>query len=102
LDGDFGYFYGSANIPNVQTEPKTAIPIDQVTELITLHEAVKFLYGLLDDIDTISDMVKENDVRYRELVEKKVMDRYKKFITNQAFVTDGYTLFLAEDNEVKD
>ena len=35
-----------------------------------LYEVAQYLYGLLDDIDTASDMAKSNDVAYRNIVEK--------------------------------
>lgn len=34
-----------------------------------LIDQLKYLWGLLDDIDTVSDMAKENDKAYRKLVE---------------------------------
>lgn len=35
-----------------------------------LYAIAQFLYGLLDDIDTVSDIAKSDDALYRKLVEK--------------------------------
>jgi phosphoenolpyruvate synthase/pyruvate phosphate dikinase len=48
-----------------------------------------FLYNLLDDIDTISDIVKDNNVLYRSLVEQ--MQDHKKHVVQSC---DGHTLVL--------
>lgn len=51
------------------------------------REIVEFLWQLLDDIDTISDWAKSNNVAYRRAVEKVQQRRWETGIT-----TDGYTL----------
>ena len=53
--------------------------------------AIKYLFRLLDDIDTADDMAKSNDVAYRTMV-RKIQDlRWETGIT-----TDGYTLDLSK------
>ncbi len=50
-------------------------------------EIIKFLWNLLDDIDTISDWAKGNNVAYRREAERIQQRRWETGIT-----TDGYTL----------
>lgn len=53
-----------------------------------LKADVEFLWGLLDDIDTASDIAKNNDRWYRNRVEAIQKKRHQRVIT------DGHTLFL--------
>lgn len=48
---------------------------------------IQQLWGIIDDIDTYSDMAKADDKLYRSLVERRQKDRWKTGIT-----TDGQTL----------
>lgn len=57
---------------------------------MTLVGAVKFLFGLLDDIDTMGDMAKSDDAGYRRGVERLQKRRWETGIT-----TDGYELDLS-------
>ena len=50
-------------------------------------EALETLWDILDDIDTASDMAKENDAWYRKRVEALQKKRWDTMIT-----TDGYKL----------
>ena len=50
-------------------------------------EALEALWDILDDIDTASDMAKENDAWYRKRVEALQKKRWDTTIT-----TDGYKL----------
>ena len=50
-------------------------------------EALEALWDILDDIDTASDMAKENDAWYRKRVEALQKKRWDTMIT-----TDGYKL----------
>lgn len=50
-------------------------------------EALEKLWDILDDIDTASDMAKENDAWYRKRVEALQKKRWDTMIT-----TDGYKL----------
>lgn len=59
--------------------------------LIAVH-----LWDLLDEIDTISDMVKFDDAYYRKLVEKKQAQRFA--IGN----TDGYNVFFTKVPTIED
>ena len=63
-------------------------PLEECTDVQKLQKTVEFLWGLLDDIDTVSDMVKSNDVAYRKLVEKLQCKRF------EVVTSDGYDLFL--------
>ena len=45
------------------------------------------LWQMLDDIDTFSDMAKDNDKSFRDAVEKKVSERHR------VLASDGYNLF---------
>ena len=50
-------------------------------------EGLETLWDILDDIDTASDMAKENDAWYRKRVEALQKKRWDTMIT-----TDGYKL----------
>ena len=51
------------------------------------------LWGLLDDIDTYSDIAKGNDAAFRKAVERKVKERHK------ILESDGYNLFIPGTKE---
>jgi hypothetical protein len=53
---------------------------------VTNEEVSQFLWLLLDDIDTASDIAKGNDKAYRELVERIQRRRF------EVGSTDGYTV----------
>lgn len=46
------------------------------------------LWGMLDDIDTYSDMAKSDEKLYRNLVERKQRQRF------ELITSDGYDLFI--------
>ncbi len=48
---------------------------------------IEYLWQIIDDIDTTSDIAKSNDVAYRDMVEKLQKKRWDTGIT-----TDGYKL----------
>ena len=50
------------------------------------EDAAQFLWGLLDDIDTASDVARADDAIYREMVEKIQRCRF------EVGSTDGYTV----------
>ena len=54
-------------------------------------EVIEYLWQIIDDIDTASDMAKGNDVAYRNMVEKLQKKRWDTKIT-----TDGYKLDLTK------
>jgi hypothetical protein len=59
----------------------------KVPELVErLHDAAQFLFARLDDIDTASDMAKDNDKAYREHVERIQRRRF------EVALTDGCTV----------
>lgn len=60
------------------------------------EKAARFLFDLLDDIDTTSDMAKSNDVAYRAQVERIQRRRF------EAAMTDGYVVkFLDEPGKLE-
>jgi hypothetical protein len=59
--------------------------------LMTHKEMAEFLFSLLDDIDTASDMAKGDNEGYRKLVEKLQARRYETGITS-----DGQRLIFPE------
>lgn len=63
-------------------------PVSECTDVIKLQKTVEFLWKLLDDIDTVGDMVKSNDVAYRKMVEKLQCKRL------EVVTSDGYDLFF--------
>ena len=52
-----------------------------------MHAVAQYLYGLLDDIDTATDMAKSNDKLYRSVVEK--IQAKKAAVVAEC---DGYTV----------
>ena len=54
-----------------------------------LHGVSQYLYKLLDDISTVSDIAKDDDKLYRTMVEKITEDRNK--VLKEC---DGYTVVL--------
>lgn len=54
-----------------------------------LHSVAQYLYQLLDDIDTVGDVAKDNDKLYRAMVEK--IQAKKNLVVS---VCDGYTVTL--------
>ncbi len=50
-------------------------------------QIIEYLWQIIDDIDTVSDIAKENDVVFRNMVEKLQKKRWDTGIT-----TDGYKL----------
>ena len=54
-------------------------------------EIIEYLWQIIDDIDTASDIAKSNDAVYRNMVEKLQKKRWNTNIT-----TDGYKLDLTK------
>lgn len=54
------------------------------------REIALYLFYLLDDIDTVSDMVKGNDKEFREIVERIHRKRF------EVATTDGYSVTFKE------
>jgi len=48
---------------------------------MTKDEAILYLWQIIDDIDTVSDMAKSNDTAYRNMIEKLQAKRWKTGIT---------------------
>lgn len=62
-------------------------PAPPDTEIKRMHLIALFLWDLLDDIDTVSDMAKSNDKAYREAVERIQRRRFHVGSTNGHTVT---------------
>ena len=71
---------------------KQFITIDQTDDIEFLRNEVKYLWKILDDIDTCTDMAKSNDKWYRQQVEKLVQKRF------QNIETDGCEIYRRECN----
>ena len=54
-------------------------------------EIIEYLWQIIDDIDTVSDIAKGNDIAYRGMVEELQKKRWNTGITN-----DGYKLDLTK------
>lgn len=54
-------------------------------------DVIKYLWQIIDDIDTASDIAKGNNVAYRGMVERLQKKRWNTGIT-----TDGYELDLSK------
>ena len=52
---------------------------------------IEYLWQIIDDIDTVSDIAKGNDIAYRGMVEELQKKRWNTGIT-----TDGYKLDLTK------
>ena len=63
---------------------------------MTEREIAIFLFGLLDDIDTVSDIAKGNDKAYRKMVERIQNRRWETGMT-----TDGYRVFMPGEEPEK-
>lgn len=59
---------------------------------MTKEEAIIKLWQIIDDIDTISDLAKGDNIIYRNLVENKQKERWDLPIT-----TNGYSIDLKFD-----
>lgn len=64
-----------------------ALPVEPVAaDPVGYEAAARFLFDLLDDIDTFDDMAKGNDAAYRAAVQKVHRRRF------EVATTDGYTV----------
>jgi len=63
-------------------------PLCEEQDIERLRADVEFLWSIIDDIDTASDMAKGNNVFYRARVEQLQSKRH------QRVTTDGYGLFV--------
>lgn len=78
-----------AAIEGVFEEPPIfGLPLSDCSDVEFLRSIAEKLWDLLDDIDTVSDMVKSNDAAYRKQVER--IQRLR----GNLLVSDGYKLFL--------
>lgn len=63
---------------------------------MTKDEVIEKLWQIIDDIDTASDLCKDNDKCYRNLVEK-----YQKSRWNLPITCNGYGNIIINTNELK-
>lgn len=75
-------------------QKKTIITAENKT--MNYKSAAIRLWKMLDDIDTYSDVAKDNDKVYRRLVEAKQQERFA------IMQSDGYSLFSIDDEVVVD
>lgn len=64
------------------------IPIESVNEADKLRSIAVALWQIIDDIDTASDVAKDRDIYYRNMVQE-IQKKRHLFL-----VSDGYNLFL--------
>ena len=67
-------------------------PLYEECDVKRLRDDVDFLWSLLDDIDTASDIAKEDDKLYRQIVEIIQKHRHKRVRS------DGYSLFMVPND----
>lgn len=76
---------------SVQSETEFGMKLKTLTDVELLQRLVRELWDIIDDIDTTSDLAKNNDQLYRNLVHKSQKKRH------DFLKTDGYELFLPSD-----
>lgn len=69
--------------------------LNECTNINLLREIVTYLYDLLDDIDTASDIAKSNDSLYRKMSEH--IQQKKGYY----LYSDGYNLFLEHKTDIE-
>ena len=69
-------------------------PLHEAKDVKRLREDVDFLWSLLDDIDTASDIAKADDKLYRAMVEAMQSRRFERV------TSDGYSLFMVPNLKV--
>jgi len=62
--------------------------LKDIVDVDQLRNMVGWLWGYLDDIDTLDDMAKNNDLVFRNTVRSIQKQRFNHL------VSDGYNLFL--------
>ena len=67
------------------------INFSYIKDYIMEKQIIEYLWQIIDDIDTASDMAKSNNIAYRNMVEQLQKKRWNTGIT-----TDGYNLDLTE------
>ena len=76
----------------IQKEPNVGEKISECTDIEYLRELAVGLFEIIDDIDTMSDIAKGNNVFYRNRVEKYQKKRWKLGV-----ISDGYDIFRLHD-----
>ena len=80
----------AGNGVTAKEQNKFARPLSQETDTSRLRCTVDFLWSLLDDIDTASDIAKKDDKLYRQIVEA-IQSRRKEQVAS-----DGCELYLVD------
>ena len=70
-------------------------PLSEEQEVKRLRDDVDFLWSLLDDIDTASDIAKADDKLYRAMVEAMQNRRHERV------TSDGYSLFMVPNVKLR-
>ena len=80
---------------NIINQEMEAIPLDEVTDLEILRNCVRALFGLLDDIDTASDMFKPSDLKGYKDYYRYAMIKAEERGTH--VTSNGYVLFVCRE-----
>jgi hypothetical protein len=84
-------------VPTVSREKKfdNRMRLEKIDSVKKLRHIVEQLYTLLDDIDTLSDMIKPSDIQEYKLFYTAAI---KKAESRHMYIeTDGYNLFAKKD-----
>lgn len=64
------------------------VQLSDITNPVLLRSMVSDLWELLDDIDTLEDVCKSDDIRFRQYTSRRHKKRF------DILTSDGYNLFL--------
>ena len=90
------FYYDNPDTGREEFDPLTDdgdAMISERNRVLFLISIIENLWGVIDDIDSYSDMAKADDKLYRHLVERRQKDRWQTGIT-----TDGYSLNIPPSN----
>jgi len=68
------------------------VPVTEFNDIKYLQRVVIHLYGILDDIDTADDVVKNNNVSYRKIVQTLQARKNDSGVNSP----EGYRLFITK------
>ena len=69
------------------------VKLSECEDVEFLRKAVAFLWGVLDDIDSLNDMAKNDDKLYRQ-----ASALFQSYRWRTGIVTDGYGLYVRKDD----
>jgi hypothetical protein len=64
------------------------VPLEEINDVIKLRSMIEYLFQKLDNIDTLSDICKNNESCFRNQALKQANSRH------DVIQTDGYKLFV--------